>query len=525
MLELIYKYGEFFKQFETDLSFMKLLQPKYETIRYYLEIDISENKKVTSVWKDGFNPDIVNKACFFQSANFFMGAGCLVYAKNNEEEKIKTKIKNSLAFIECDTSTLDEIYKIIDENVTAYNVDFFVILTKERKTPYELYSPKAEELISNSYYKPHGKKSLTCHLCGKNKILYEKIGYTFFTNDKENYGCTETFPFLICDECLKKILLAKLKIEDYFTGFWCGSRVMVLPHVINDEIVDSFRFYRISDAEADQKLLDRFRENEEDILEFLSNEVFKAVDFIFYNENNSETKINYHIHDALPSQFSKLSKAIKANDLKLKDVFFCFCNTPKERMRIIDILLKSKDYAETIFYTRLLNSYLKSFRGGYTSYTKTLNIYNLFISQECIKGGKINMKSYQNYNDLFNDHPDRFCSNIEKAWFLLGKLYNSLVYYSKDYHDSSESSYQKTLMLNASFDEKFFLKTASLCEQKIMVYGKLNSFVKNMIADLSSFFSLKERAIESYEAKFLFFWGYNQYFETSKIEGKETVNE
>jgi len=46
-----------------------------------------------------------------------------------------------------------------------------------------------------------------------------------------------------------------------------------------------------------------------------------------------------------------------------------------------------------------------------------------------------------------------------------------------------------------------------------------------MIADLSSFFSLKERAIESYEAKFLFFWGYNQYFETSKIEGKETVNE
>lgn len=532
MLELIYKYGNYFITQEQNLSFLDLLPEKYTDLQYILEVGLSTDRSTIThyTWTEGNTAQAVKDACFFQNANFMCGAGVPVYVKGlasenrapAERKKLSAKIHKMLDFFEADIDT-DKLMPTIEQYAQDYKTDFFIYLTAGEKTPKELISDKAEQRLADNFYKPYSATKCTCHLCQDTAVVYQKIGYTFFTNDKENYGCTDTFPYLICATCLKKILLAKNKIEDSFTGFWCGTKVMILPHEINQEIFEIFDTLHIAEEQG-TKLLRRIRGHEEDLLDALSCESFKAVDILFFIENNSETKLHYHIQDVLPSQFNKLFKTLQRNELQLYSIATYLTQTDKQRMRLLDTLLKSKPYSRHLFFKNIMTEYKKSFVKGYSSFKTIKQIYNVLIDQNCLQGGSMSTSLFTNHHELFEAHPARFASHMEKAWFLLGHLYNYLVYASKEYHNKKESPYEKSLMLNATFNNAFFTKLIALCEQKLVVYGKMSSYIRPLISELSSCFSKGTENIDTYEAKFLFFWGYSERFVKPENTQKQEDN-
>ena len=126
------------------------------------------------------------------------------------------------------------------------------------------------------------------------------------------------------------------------------------------------------------------------------------------------------------------------------------------------------------------------------------------------------LREYANYTELFVENPERFGKNIEKAWFLLGRLYNQTEYSSKKYYDKDESALSKNLMLNDKFDEKFFIKLATILENKLKGYEKLTGYVKNIVSDMAQYEAQKEEELDIFEAKYLFFWGYSQWFKGEK---------
>jgi CRISPR-associated protein Csh1 len=157
--------------------------------------------------------------------------------------------------------------------------------------------------------------------------------------------------------------------------------------------------------------------------------------------------------------------------------------------------------------------------------------------------GDENMTAYKSIDELFDTNKAFFDSSDKKAWFILGRLYNAMIWESKQYYKTkestvaaesgkegiekySESYLEKNFFFGRKYDLATFMYFANQCFDLSVKYGALH---KPYVGELSS--SLKDYMARSNvktsltpeEAKYIFAWGMQQWFERDKNkESKES---
>ena len=123
------------------------------------------------------------------------------------------------------------------------------------------------------------------------------------------------------------------------------------------------------------------------------------------------------------------------------------------------------------------------------------------------------------YEELFNDNQNYFNSNEKKAWFLIGMAYSYINYKIKDSNKDEEgkiadrSSLDKNFFFARKFDFKDFIYFSNLLNDKIIKYKINGKKAKDILIEGKQLMAKKEEKLSTDEAKYIFFWGMDSFFE------------
>lgn len=529
MLENINNIGQYVRESSEDTSILDMMinQINNDSIEYVLEIDVSE-KGITTRVKD-FYKEVVKDALFYQAGRGFLGGG--VRLDFYKESKVKGA---------CDFCEISDKYEEVKQLIESYlneekNNKGFVLIKLNGKTPREVLENKFLNRMYESVYKKMDG-GFKCHLCGAEGEGYNTAIYKFYTNDKEIYG-----DFVICKDCISNILIGRDYIEDNLSSFWLGSKVMFLPHEYDEDMACIYESSYLNEKQEISKFLLKLSKNEELVFEMLGNSKYDTLtDIIFYDKEGEKTFYIYHeVQGVLPSKFSEVAKYLSEYKLKVYSILEYIAavkmsidkveTTDKEKMRMIDAIFKGKKIDRNLFFKRAMDVYKLHYMNDKHQYTMLIinRVYNFLCRCKCLEKGWNVMKDYKGYAELFSDNIEYFDSNEKKAWFILGKCYDYMIYKLKDkpvLNSESEEVQKTPLEKNFFFARKFnfedFIYFCNLLEDKAIKYMITNTTYKNMLSEAKLYMANRENKLSQDEAKYLFFWGLHSYFKPDSEEKK-----
>ena len=363
---------------------------------------------------------------------------------SKELEGLEKRLHYSLKFLEIDEKKFFNEYKriIMNEISKNKNESYFIMFTKETKTPLELYGDKFETEIKKSW-KTDDKlsKSVTstvCQNCGKKGKGYDTAIFKFYNNDKGTYSNIyndigkDVFSYSLCEDCIKLLLNGKQYISDNMTTKWLGTNVMFIPHELTPKIRKIYEdsFSQKSISSNNEYIQDNFIKGlyrrERVVFEELAT-VDSITDIVFFEEEKNSFKIKYSIQGVLPSMFgrlgevlSKYEQVLNHNDniefLYLKDVFKYSLMvakgdkrdnkefkggkkeekdkkiSTKDRIDLMNAFIEGEPWDKRMFYRSALKEYERVFIESVKNNTPYLRpiamrrinkIYNIFVELGC----------------------------------------------------------------------------------------------------------------------------------------------
>ena len=529
-----------------------------DSIKEILLIDVTKEGIKTAV--EDFYSGIVYKALFFQAGNGIKGGGIRAdfypemkeglneterKKRESEKKKFLSKIDNVTKYCEVNEFK-EEIEEIIINRIKNYGSDFFTVILKDGKYPYELFKEK----FLNDFYNVDFKKiqgEHICHICGNYGEAFNTVTFKFYTNDKEVYGNIndeQKSGIVICKECLHNIILGKKHMEEYLTAYWMGANVMFVPHYYDEDIDLLYKGANL-DSNESKKLLDNISSAEDEVLEAIGKSKSET-DIVFFKKEGEKTFYIFHtIKSLLPSRFSFLAKALTNN--KKISLYYLINDmasvkygkkgleaTEKERFKMLDIIFSGNKLNRNLFFSRMI----KQIKEEYYSEGKTLNsinkinkYYNFLVDCNCLEGGFDYMKKYKDYTELFENNKDYFISNEKKAWFILGNVYGKLNWKIRQQSKTEEgnmadrTSLDKNFFFARKFNFKDFIYFSNLLDEKMIKYPKINtSYLKEMLSEAKELMASRENKLSADEAKYIFFWGINTFYKKEN-DGDEDENE
>ena len=539
MINAIRDIGHYLKENNgvSEQDIVRSLVNKIEgnSINEILTIDIKDNSEIITNSEE-FYSEITTKALYYQSGNGALGGALRAdFFKDEEKEKQKfdKKIKNTLTYCG-EEDKYDEVRKIIYEKIKNQGKNFFVVILKNGRYPYEIFKNKFLDKMYSTTYKRISNKHI-CHFCSKKGEVFNTTTYKFYTNDKEIYGSIdnkEKFGVVMCKNCLNDVLIGKKYVEDKLTTYWIGKNVMFIPHDFNEELES---IYENSTLTSDDKknFISNISQDEELVLEMLGSGNTET-DIIFFEKDANKTFYIYHtIKSMLPSRFGELANYLKKYKLKLYKIIEYSTaikggtkgieTTDKEKLRIVEAIFTGRKIQRNLFFTRAMMVYKQDYINGNSKFTSENigKVYNFLVETGCLKGGFDVMTKYEDYKDLFNNNPSYFDINEKKAWFLIGMAYNYINYRIKKQNSMEEgkladkTSLDKNFFFARKFDFKDFIYFFNLLSDKTIKYNINSPWLKEITTDAKLFMANQNGKLSSDEAKYIFFWGIDSNFKKS----------
>ncbi|MBP1908272.1 TIGR02556 family CRISPR-associated protein [Methanolobus bombayensis] len=561
MIELVSNIGQVVRKTEGDKDLIDLWQKnEADDYEFTLIVNIS-NQKIDLDLK-AFEKKIFKDGLFYQQGNWSIGSIIKINKFKDTKEnkkKIVTKILRALDFLDISgDAIINEINNSVFSKVSEYeNKSFVILFTKDSDLPINSLKYKFVEAIEDKGLKKTDYSG-TCQICGtQSNGLYNSIVYKCFTNDKEIYSNTDSSPSHgICRECIYDILHGKSHVDKYLKTWWSGSEVLFLPHKYNADIKKIYEEYSINESNS-TTLLSKIRENETDVL-YEIGDCGALVDILFINDNksNSEWKITYHIRNVIPSRFNKISnleykyKSKKGTPLTFYLIINYLLNGKIKKKEMFKTG-EAKSFLKDIFYGNKLNRNLFFYRamqkyrlqyfedennGRMPSLIMIHRIYNFLVDCGCLENGwnlvvenedgDYSMSEYESIDDFFAKNSDFFSSDTKKAWFLLGRLYSNMIYESKKYkggenNNNVESYLEKNFFFGRKYDFTTFVYLSNQCSELMHKYGVQNKIhLKNLASDTKGLMGSGLEKLSSDEAKYIFFWGMQQWIANPKDADK-----
>lgn len=535
MIELIKKIGEYvLEQYpgKTPLDAM-LNKIEDDKIKSVLEINVTKNS-ISTLVRDYYK-NVTNDALFYQAGRGFMGGGIrLDYYKDS-------KVNNACNFCEI-PERKTEIKQIIEKHTAKYGNETFVLIKINGKTPRQLFSNKfLEKMYSTIYNEIKGNDNI-CHLCNKRGKVYNTAVYKYYTNDKNVYNNlnhkTKTGN-AVCNNCLNKLILGQEYIKNNLKSYWINNEVMFLPHKFDKKTAQLYESCDIPGVEGKVKLMDILKENQEFVIEQVG-KTNSVTDIVFFKDKKRYFNIYYTVRDVLPLRFAFISDMLSLYNLKLRTIFDYtssvkigtngFETTPKEKIRLIDAVFSERKLDRKIFFKRVMKVYkyyyLKNTNKKFACIRSINRIYAFLCKCGCLQKECDVMETYKNYDELFQKNQVYFDSNEKKAWFILGKTYDYLIYMlklqkTKDEQESeiTKTSLEKNFFFARKFDFTDFIYFSNLFRDKALKYSINNVKFNNMLSEAKDYMAKRENILSQDEAKYIFFWGMDSYFK--KNEKKE----
>ena len=540
MIEHIRNIGEYINEVYPEKDTVNSMVNKIpdDTLDAVLVINVSDNGIET--FEKEFYRNVINDALFYQRGNGALGGGIRLDMYKD------SKVKSACTFCEI-PERYEEIKTIIGKYISEKGNKTFAIININGKTPAEMSKDKFKDKMYTTMYKQLKGKHI-CHLCGEKRSVFNNIAYSFYTNDKQiysNLNHKDKTGVVVCKNCLDKIVIGKEYIEENLTTYWINNLVMFLPHKYSAYIAQIYESTKLDSEKSRGKLLDDIRLNEEDVLDEIgkSNSI---TDMVFHSVD-PQTKvmvINHQIQDILPSRFSLVSNLLKTYELKIGTVLRYAASVKmsddgdnssnKERMRILDAIFSKKRISRNLFFKRAMDVYKYYYIKGEHKKNyciRSINkVYSFLCRCGCLERGCNVMEVYRSYKELFEDNIEYFDSNEKKAWFILGRAYNTIIYNirktlkgdeEENSADSIKTSLEKNFFFARKFDFNDFIYFSNLLEEKAFKYSINSSYFKSMMCEAKGLMGKRENKLSQDEAKYLFFWGMDSYF---KSENDETTS-
>ncbi len=498
-----------------------------------------------------FEKDITKDALFFQSGNGVLGGGVRLDFYEQLDSKIQPKGRKKLK-LACEFCEVPERYEEIKQYVEEYlkekDKNTFLVIQKDGKMPRELHQDKfLNKMYSTMYKSVKGKN--TCHLCGKVGQSYNTTTYKFYTNDKEiynNVNSTEKNGIVVGKECLNDLIFGGNYVDKYLSSFWLGKKVMFLPHNYDEHAALIYESSKMDSNMEPTNFINTIRLNEEDfILDIGKTNV--VTDIIFYEDDSKYFYINHVIQSVMPSRFTYLGDLLNKYELKIFNILRYIAavkisldnieTTDKEQMRILDAIFVGRPIDRSLFFKRVMDVYkyyyIKDEHKKYACIKNISRIYNFLCECNCLEKGWHVLTEYKNYEELFKKNEDYFDTNEKKAWFILGRAYNTMVYLMKSSKSKREESFdnnertslEKNFFFARKFDFNDFIYFCNLLTDKAIKYRADKVFFKNMLTEAKNYMAKREGTLGFDEAKYLFFWGVDMYFPGKKQEQLEIEEE
>lgn len=601
MLENIINIGKSLRENGESKTVAELWIKDNKPMDLAIIVDITNNN-INDVYIKEFEDDMYIQSLYYQQGNDLKkGSGvCVHNAKEltdvslgkkyeSANKSFNRKLLYSFEFLEINSDLIKECKeKVIEEILEDTNKTYFVMITKDEKTPFELYREKFENSIK-LLWKTNEKLSNSieesvCHNCLTKGKCYDTAIYKFYNNDKEAYSNIyndinkDVFAYALCEQCISDLLNGKQYLHENMTTKWLDTSVMFVPHELTSL---TRKIYENGLTNVDKtssndytqdKLVKNLYKYENSVFNQLS-DIDTITDIVFFEVDNSAWKIKYSIQGVLPSRFGRLGEILSKYEqveryngdkeyLYLKDIFELILPgsiqineekktrtkkiAPKEKMRVINALVKGNNYSKTLFYRNALkeykNIYLDSLKNNMpyiraTAIRKINKVYNIFAELNCFDipmelvekkdGGGYKMIEFKNRDELFNIRNNFFDSNVKKGWFILGELYSKAIYESKEYYRNpngesdntpKKSHLESAFLFDKKFDYKTFEQLSNKVKTQFIKYGKLQAY-ESLFAEMK-YFMTDGAKISPEEAKLLFFWGMEIFF-TDNLRNKE----
>lgn len=551
MIEQIKNIGKYVEESFFEKSVVESMVNKINSkeMKYILRANVLENKIVFDTLD--FYKNITTEALFYQSGNGALGGGVRLDFYEQLDSKGEYKGRNKLR-LACSFCGVDRHYEQIKNYVESYLIDhdkntFFIIIL-DNKNPQELFQKKfLDKMYSTIYKSLKGKHN--CHLCGSKGKAYNTTTYKFYTNDKETYGNiddTEKTGFTIGEECLNQIIIGKEYIEEYLSTYWIGKKVMFLPYHYDESVASIYETTEIKSDGKITNLINKLRLNEEEVI-YEIGKTNAITDIVFYEDDSKFFYINHVIQSILPSRFSLLGNLFKKYNLKLFIALKYIATvkvslndvetTDKEQMRILESIFTGRKIDRNLFFKRAIDVYKSYYiKDELNKFypMKTINyIYNFLCECGCLEKEWNVLASYQNYHELFEQNTDYFDLNEKKAWFILGKTYNTMIYYMRKSRkgqeegssDSERTSLEKTFFFARKFDFNDFIYFSNLLTDKAIKYKSNKPYFQKMLCEAKDLMAKREGKLSFDEAKYLFFWGMDSYFVKEDEKQENSIEE
>lgn len=540
MIEAICNIGKTVRDIEGEIDLVDLWQ-KEESDDYKLIIDVDISDSSVNIDSRGFEKEVFKDGLLFQQGPWFIGA--LV----KKDSLSDNKIKSSLEFIDVPSNKLEEVKLLLYSKIKEYDGTSFVVLFKNNgKKPIDIAKNKFLSEIEKN-----GLKKVTlpgnCHICNQYvDTLYDSIIYKCYTNDKNIFSNTDGLSYGICKECIFNILYGRKHVNDFLKTWWGGSEILFLPQIYSEKIKAIFEFSNIGDIKG-RNLLENLRESEADVMDEIGN-CDTEVDILFFSapKQKSEWKITYDIKNVIPSRFTKISelerkyKTKSGENLALWQIIAYLLGDFSKPSEIFNIneaknFLKSIFHGSKInrnlFFSHAMSKYKHDYFQGYESMFMLHRVYNFLVECGCLDKGwnfieqdgrGYSMVKYEDLEEFFDHNKEFFDSNIKKSWFLLGRLYGKMIQESKTYKggenkQNNESYLEKNFFFGRKYDFKTFVYFSNQCSELMYKYGVQNKgYLKDLISVSKELIGSGDSKLSSDEAKYIFFWGMQQWIGKSK---------
>lgn len=563
MIDIISNIGKFSRAHYGEKELIDIWQKPEKNFDSILEVNIDTKYNDVNVISKEFDKRVFRDCLFYQVGNGHVGALVKIEKFKDDPkviQKINKKIENSLKFLEIKPDFVKIISEKVFEKVRmAPSNAYIVSFLKDGKKPVDLFLDKFNNEIESTYLNKT-KFTKECHICGKSEIIYDTAIYNCYTNDKEIYSNTDgtdSTSFGICKECLLNILHGRDYTRDYLSSYWADSEVMILPHNYDENIDEIFKGERIGSTHSESKFIKKLGSAEEEVFEDLGR-LNEPVDIIFFEDpkTSSEWKITYHIRGVLPSRFRLISDLEKKyssenHNFKLRDILNILAGgqSSNESKRLLNTIFHGKKYSRSLFFNKVLRTYQKNHfsQKKVPDWIIMNNIhasYNFLVDCNCLnKGwnfkrknidGGYEMTEYNSIDEFFEKNNEFFDTDQKKAWFLIGNVYSSMIYYSKKYHSSNgtanESYLEKNFFFGKKYDYKTFIYFSNKCSDLIIKYksgGALNSgySLNSLLTRAKEYIGNGKDPLPADEAKYIFFWGMQQFFGKKEKSEKLLNNE
>jgi len=541
ILEQVKSIGDYVSNKISDGSTLDAMLNKLDgdKLKSIVEINVTKDN-ITYKVKD-FKRDIVNEALFYQKGNGALGGGVrLDFYK-------ESKVKAACEFCEIPDRFI-EIKLIIESFINEHGNEAFAIILIDGKNPRELFTEKFLTKMYSTMYKGIEGESI-CHLCGHYGKVYNTTTFKFYTNDKGIYGNVESKAksgIVICADCLNNVIIGKKHIDDVLKTYWSGlnSSVMFLPHIYNDEVYKIYKSTKINSKGETVKFIESVGYNEKEVLSEISQSQ-SVTDILFYEEQSKFFNIYDSIQSILPSDFSKVSNLLNKYNLSLYTVFNYTASTKitsenietsrKDKIKILDAIFHGKKISRNLFFKRAMNVYkhyhIKGEQRKFGCVRNISRIYSMFCERKCLEKGCDVLREYKDYKELFENNTEYFDTYEKKAWFILGRVYNTMIFLISQKNtdkngEVSKTSLEKNFFYSRRFDFRDFVYFSSLLEEKAIKYSINYHSIKTMMCESKECMSKSENQLSQDEAKYVFFWGLNSLFKKDKDDKKDdTVKE